>query len=705
MQTNFFIAPGTVLHDRYKVGEVISNTGYTISYEGLDKETNEKVEIKEYFPSSLAERMEDGLTVSHNGAEYSKGLASFMSESLLLSEVKDEPGIISQTDYYSCNNTSYSIFEFPDGETLASFLDREGTLPELYAAKLLTPVLQSLEEAHKKGLIHRNISPENIFLTKDGDVKLINFGIHEEIETNGYSAPERYTDEENQGPFTDIYSVGAVLYKMVTGRTPSDGVEREAVFTKSGRDVLMPAARINTGITDATNDAINTAMAIDPSTRILSALEFLRLINPEAEIFINEDTEAEGPEADNLEEAYEDANTEVDEPPVNKKAAAIPVMEPKTSRLYRESETEDNQKIAPVFLSDMEPKRRGVPKVIKFLLPAVLIVGLFAYGLHTIPKIFVKEPVKEAVAPEPVETEKKEETKKEEPKKEEPKIVEVPYVVGMDKEEAEETLKGLGLKYAIEEVDKASVNPGVVFEQSPQAGTEILTGDSLKLKIRSENVEIPLIIGKVLDDAKADLIAAGFSEEKILVNESDEAGPFHRSVLSVEPREGTKAPYDSVITLTVSAGSSSVEITDLAASSAMVPDEYGNTYYSYNMIDGLTYTCWTDGTSGDGIGEYIDFYFNPTRVTAIKVNNGYQKNSSTYGTELYYMNSRVKDVELEFSDGSIYSCTFSDLGYSQETITLPAPVEATWMRLTIRSVYQGTADWHDTCISEIEIVS
>lgn len=149
-------------------------------------------------------------------------------------------------DSFEENGTAYLVMEYLEGETLTALLEREGKLEPERAITLLEPVIRSLETVHATGIIHRDIAPDNIFLTKDGRVKLIDFGAARYATTShsrsltviikpGYSPEEQYRSRGEQGPWTDVYALAAVLYRTITGETPPDALERRAFYEKSGR--------------------------------------------------------------------------------------------------------------------------------------------------------------------------------------------------------------------------------------------------------------------------------------------------------------------------------------------------------------------------------------------------------------------------------------------------------------------------------------
>lgn len=283
------LQPGTVLAGRYTVGKVIGFGGFGVTYISWDQTLQQSVAIKEYLPSEFATRAggQTHVTVfSGNKAEqFAGGMVKFIDEARKLAKFQSEEGIVRVYDSFEANNTAYIVMEYLDGETLTAYLEREGKVPINQAIEMLTPVIHSLEAVHQAGVIHRDIAPDNIMITKDGQVKLIDFGAARYATTShsrsltviikpGYSPEEQYRSRGDQGPHTDVYSLGAVLYRMVTGITPPDALERRAFFENKKKNILIPPSK-NCKLTRNQENAILNAMNIRVEDRTSTAAEFL----------------------------------------------------------------------------------------------------------------------------------------------------------------------------------------------------------------------------------------------------------------------------------------------------------------------------------------------------------------------------------------------------------------------------------------------
>lgn len=232
---------GTVLRDKYRIGRRLAQGGFGITYLAWDTALGIRVAIKEYFPSQLGIRIQGDQTVaplSSKSDDYQYGLGKFIDEAQTLAQFRDYPGIVSIHDFFHENSTGYMVMEFLDGCTLEAYLraNQNRMLPEM-AINAITPVMDALQVVHAKKIIHRDISPENIFILADTRVKLLDFGAARRaigernralsvILRDGYAPFEQYQTNGRQGPWTDVYAVAATLYRMISGRMPPSATDR-----------------------------------------------------------------------------------------------------------------------------------------------------------------------------------------------------------------------------------------------------------------------------------------------------------------------------------------------------------------------------------------------------------------------------------------------------------------------------------------------
>ncbi len=269
--------PGSILQERYIVGTALGYGGFGVTYIAWDALLEQKVAIKEYLPSEFSTRMPGGTQITIYTGDKSKqfyaGLDRFMDEARRLANLQDVDGIVHIYNCFEENNTAYIIMEYLEGETLAQLLKKERKYSPEEAISMLLPVIDSLATVHEHGIIHRDIAPDNIFITKNGTVKIIDFGAARYETTShsrsltviikpGYSPEEQYRSKSDQGSHTDVYALAATLYKMITGKTPPDALERRAFFENKRKDILKPLSVYCTSIETNHENAILNAMNV-----------------------------------------------------------------------------------------------------------------------------------------------------------------------------------------------------------------------------------------------------------------------------------------------------------------------------------------------------------------------------------------------------------------------------------------------------------
>lgn len=281
--------PGSILQERFIVGKSIGYGGFGVTYIGWDALLEHKVAIKEYLPSEFSTRMPGVTQVTvFNGdksEQFRDGLRQFVQEAKKLAKFNNVEGIVKIYDSFEENNTAYIVMEYLEGETLAQRLEREKTIDPDEAIAMLTPVIESLEKVHEQGIIHRDIAPDNLFITKNGGVKVIDFGAARFATTShsrsltviikpGFSPEEQYRSRKEQGGYTDVYAIGATLYKMITGITPPDALERYAMAESKNKDILEPISKHCKEIDQNQENAILNALniRIEDRTPTMAAL-------------------------------------------------------------------------------------------------------------------------------------------------------------------------------------------------------------------------------------------------------------------------------------------------------------------------------------------------------------------------------------------------------------------------------------------------
>lgn len=238
------LLPGTKLAGRYILGSVIGEGSFGITYIGFDIILRQRLAIKEFYPVDLVNRdflrgTEGRLYVYSKEAleEYKKRLNRFYLEAQNLSRFSELDSICSVRDFFRANGTAYLVMGYVDGVSLKSLVEEQGPMEEGRVLELMKPVMKSLDEIHKNGIIHRDISPDNLILDTHGRLILIDFG-SARVETSkmmhtmtvifkqGFSPLEQYRNHTEQGAYSDIYALCATMYYMLFGTPPDSAVER-----------------------------------------------------------------------------------------------------------------------------------------------------------------------------------------------------------------------------------------------------------------------------------------------------------------------------------------------------------------------------------------------------------------------------------------------------------------------------------------------
>lgn len=272
-----YLAPRTVLNDRYIVGKMLSYNGEGASYICYDTVAKTKAVLREYMPDTLCEREMKSNNIVINAdclAKYKTYMSEFQDMNRTLTRMRNLKSICTAKDMFSENNTCYVILEYIEGVSLKKFLQsNRGYIQWNQVKKLFMPLFTTLSIIHNAGIIHRGISPENIIVTTAGELKITGFSISS-IRTSstalspefysGYTAPEQYSSLEWQGTWTDVYSIAAVIYRILTGYVPPDANNR------MHNDTMIPASRINQHIPRHVSNVLMKAMAVNSLERIRS---------------------------------------------------------------------------------------------------------------------------------------------------------------------------------------------------------------------------------------------------------------------------------------------------------------------------------------------------------------------------------------------------------------------------------------------------
>lgn len=281
MQTPLKI--GTILSGRYRVERVIGMGGFGITYAASHVSLGTKFAIKEFYIEGKCMRLGDGVTIAYQDMSpdaFEKFRKRFHDEAITLCRL-DNPHVVHVHDIFDENGTTYILMDFVVGETLQRKVEREGALPYDLAVNYMAQLCEAVEHIHSHNILHRDIKPDNIIITPNNNVVLIDFGsarsfVHDQEQkhtamlTVGYAPIEQYTATSKKGNYTDLYAVGATFYFILTGKKPMPAAERVI------EDELQPPNYLNPQVTDAVSRTIMKALNLKPEDRYQTVEDFQR---------------------------------------------------------------------------------------------------------------------------------------------------------------------------------------------------------------------------------------------------------------------------------------------------------------------------------------------------------------------------------------------------------------------------------------------
>ncbi len=283
------LTPGFELH-WYGFREILGQGGFGITYIAYDRNLAHEVAIKEYMPVDLATRASDNSVVPispEHEDRYQWGLERFIEEARTLAQF-EHPNIVRVRNVFKTNNTAYMVMDYVQGESLQDILSRRKILDEDDIETVMFPIIGGLKLVHAHGFIHRDIKPANIFIRVDGDPVLLDFGSARQaleesrnsitsIFSKGYAPIEQYnTKEDEQGPWTDIYALGATMYRMIAGVPPTDAIDRSTAISITTRDSYVTAVELGENrYSEPVLKAIDFAMQFKRQDRPQTMTEWL----------------------------------------------------------------------------------------------------------------------------------------------------------------------------------------------------------------------------------------------------------------------------------------------------------------------------------------------------------------------------------------------------------------------------------------------
>ena len=530
------LRPGTVLNGKYLVGNCLGEGGFGITYIGRDLALDIKVAIKEYYPNGYVNRNNLSTqlvtaTSDHQREIFDHGKSNFLMEARSLAKFIGEPGIVDVRDYFEANNTTYIIMEYLEGESLSSYIKMNGIMAPETAFDMIRPVVKSLEKIHRQGIIHRDISPDNIMLTKENRLVLMDFGSARFFSNRdkemsillkqGYAPEEQYRKNGDQGPWTDVYGLCATLYKCITGVAPEDALDRLR------QDNLKRPSQLGIRISEPLENVLMYGLAVYHENRCRDMAQLSSMIRDAldhqnvyaaaqnaapyaAQPFVDQYQQASYP-ADrqpmyqaNQQPVYQDQYQQ----PVYQDQYQQPTYHDQYQQAYQQPSYQNSKTPLPVP-EKKPPSMKAVVAVV--VASAVVIVGVMTAiiimllnrtnTVTTADDNALSSSTASVSAATAVddreesmnEDENEASSKADDAEKEKEAVAAIvmPSCKNKKLSQAEAELKKLGLKVKVTYQNDNSVAKDYVINQSPSNGTELSKGDTVALVVSKGSAECP----------------------------------------------------------------------------------------------------------------------------------------------------------------------------------------------------------------------
>ncbi|WP_078410206.1 protein kinase domain-containing protein [Priestia abyssalis] len=455
------LRPGTVLHEKYVLGRVLGHGGFGITYLAWDLNLDMKLAIKEYMPRDFATRSPEHTAVSvftgQLESHFEHGLKKFLDEAKTLAQFNAHPGIVGVRDFFRENGTAYLVMYYLEGIDFKQYLEMQGgKIPFGTALKIMIPVMDALREVHGTGTLHRDISPDNIYITAEGQVKVLDFGAARHamnefsksisvILKPGYAPEEQYRSKGKQGPWTDVYAAAATFYRAIVGHVPPESLDRLE------EDTIERPSKLGADIPPEAEAALMKALAVKQTDRYQIIGEFQQAL-------LKSTGEGSG-------ELFEEKG-EIKPEKVEKK---------ETLNLTHQKKVQPQQ-----------PKKKNGGAKWAWIAGGAVLIGIVSVGF-VLMLMFIG-----LAAEEPAQPNNNNHTKQETGKDHAVKQVTVPNVLDSTEKEAKTFLTNAGLKVGnVVYVESAIVRTGHVVKQSIEPEQKAKEHDAVNLEI-SKGIQLPV---------------------------------------------------------------------------------------------------------------------------------------------------------------------------------------------------------------------
>ena len=504
-----------ILGDRYELQEKIGEGGMSLVYKARDKKLNRFIAVK---------------ILKHEFIDNEDIVDKFKKEATAIANLND-PYIVNVLDVGSQEDYNYIVMEYVKGKTLKELIREKGRIPYDLALNFSTQIAKALDCAHKNNIIHRDIKPQNILVTEEGSLKVTDFGIAKSTNSstitntsNVIGSAHYFSPEQAKGNYidsrTDLYSLGVVIYEMVTGRVPFDADSPVSVALKHIQEEVVPAKNINSAVPESLNKLILKAMEKEQIKRYQSAKEMII----------------------DLEKIKNDPNTIIGTVPVTEDdfTRVMPSVNPvnvaavKNSTSKNNDDWEEDEDDWDEEEDDSKKKKNKTKLGIILALVAVLILAGAAITTY-----FLTTNNKKA------------------------EDLKMPKIIGLKQDDAEKTLKDMGLEMLVAGEEKSTEPEGTVVKANKNEGDTVKKGETIRVYVSGKETKKKLqdVTGLDENQAKTFLDNAGVQIKEIIKEYSDtfEKGKITRQ----DPVGNTEITEDTKVTLYVSQGKKPVTVPKL----------------------------------------------------------------------------------------------------------------------------------------------
>ena len=511
---------GKVIGDRYEILEKIGEGGMSNVYKARCKKLNRYVAVK-----VLKDSFKDNKDI----------VEKFKKEATAIANLSN-PNIVNVLDVGTQDDLHYIVMELVEGKTLKAVINQKGKLSYEDAINIGLKVANALECAHKSNIVHRDIKPQNILVTSDGFVKVTDFGIAKSTGnttiqyTNSVMGSAHYfSPEQAKGTYTDcrtdLYSLGVVLYEMVTGRVPFDGDSPVTIALKHMQEDPIPPKNINSKIPNSLNQLIIKAMSKEPVKRYQSAKDIisdLQKIKNDPNAMIGESFESEDHtrimapvNPDDL-TMFMNVQKENSKPSLNK--------EDLIEDDYNDEDEEDEQEKKP---NPIKRRKKSAPNNKKTIIGAIIAVLIIVLGATGAFMMFNSSSDKEAT---------------------------VPNVIGKSKDDAKKILESAGFKFIEAGEKKSDEKEGTVLEMFPEANSKVKPNSEIRVIVSGgeDKIKVPDLSGMTISSAKDVLSSYGL--ELGNVSEEHNGSVNKGNIISQDPSPDTAVEKDTKVNVIISMG-------------------------------------------------------------------------------------------------------------------------------------------------------